>query len=181
MPLREDCVVLLITLILLSGHSHRTTAQQVCNNIKTEEGNDLQKNSDCMNSLQILVMLPLHTQPFQRIASEEKMKSSTTHKSLLPSWDRGLEILPAAYAAANQINRLQNSLPGIKLEIVAVNSSLCGEARGSDSATLIVSFMRAVLNKKQAGRNIIGVTGLFCEASTSLISSVTHKADIHLL
>ena len=133
--------MLLLTLVLLSGQSHRTAAQQVCSNSEPEE------TGNSYSTLRILVVLPLHTQPFQRIASKHKLKSGVGYDLLLPPWDRGLEILPAAYVAADQINRYQNLLPGIKLEIVAVNNSLCGEAKGSDSATL-VSFMREVLNKK---------------------------------
>ena len=100
--------------------------------------------------------------------------------TLLPTWDRGLEILPAAYVAAEHINKASNLLPGVKLQIVPVNSSLCGQPTGSESSTL-VAFMREVLRDRQNGQFIAGVTGLFCDGSAALLSSVATKIQLPLL
>ena len=96
------------------------------------------------------------------------------------AWDRGLEILPAAYVAADQINKAAGLLPGVELEVVAVNSSLCGQPKGSETSAL-VEFTREVFKKRQCGECLFGVTGLFCDSSAALISSVATTAHLHLL
>ena len=121
-------------------------------------------------TLKLLIVLPLHTQPYQRTMSGDEASEGVEKLStLLPRWDRGLEILPAAYVATEQINGLPNLFPGLRVDVVAVNSSLCNSPVRSESSTLVV-FMKAVANMRQDGECLLGVAGVYCEAVTLLLS-----------
>ena len=168
-------LAVLFTVVLLSGHVHGTAGKQMQSaqsaNCSTSCGSD---KVPCKR-LQLMVVLPLHIQPFK--AMEEK-SSGVASKLIL--WDRGLEILPAAYVAADHINRAAGLLPGVELEVVAVNSSLCGQPKGSETSAL-VEFTREVFKERKGGECLLGVTGLFCDSSAALISSVATTARLHLL
>ena len=129
--------------------------------------------------LQVMVVLPLHVQPFRETGTKEEERSGKV-AAKLPPWDRGLEILPAAYVASDQINNAAGLLPGVELEVVAVNSSLCGQPKGSETSAL-VEFTKEVYKERQCGECLLGVTGLFCDSSAALISSVATTAQLHLL
>ena len=79
--------------------------------------------------------------------------------------------------AADHINRAAGLLPGVELEVLAVNSSLCGQPKGSETSAL-VEFTREVFKERQSGECLLGVTGL---SSAALISSVATTAHLHLL
>ena len=61
-----------------------------------------------------------------------------------------IALLNAAYVAADQINKAADLLPGVELEVVAVNSSLCGQPKGSETSAL-VEFTREVYKERQCG------------------------------
>ena len=172
-------LAVLFTAVLLSGHVHGTAGRQVANtqsaNCSTSCGSD---KVPCKR-LQLMVVLPLHIQPFRETEPKEEEKRGGMAAEL-PPWDRGLEILPAAYVAADQINTAAGLLPGVELEVVAVNSSLCGQPKGSETSAL-VEFTREVFKERQSGECLLGVTGLFCDSSAALISSVVTTAHLHLL
>ena len=169
MALCRDVVVLLVAMVL-SRNADRAAGQQAQSS-RRENTSNLE---EVCNSLQLLVVLPLHVQPFQ-----ETTIGQPGVPPLIASWNRGLEILPAAYVAAEQINRVPSLLPGAKLEVVAVNSSFC-DPLGSESSTLAY-FVREATKERQDGQCLAGVAGLFCEASTALLSSVATTADLQLL
>ena len=142
-------------------------------NCNTSHGSHDNDEVPCKR-LQLMVVLPLHVRPFKETEAKGRVEAK------LPPWDRGLEILPAAYVAADQINRAAGLLPGVELEVVAVNSSLCGQPKGSETSAL-VEFTKEVFKKRQCGECLLGVTGLFCDSSAALISSVAMTAHLHLL
>ena len=178
---RSPSLFLLFTVpvVLLSGHVHGTAGKQM----QSAQSANCSTSCGCekvpCKRLQLMVVLPLHSQPFKETAPKEEEKSSRV-AAKLPPWDRGLEILPAAYVAADQINTAAGLLPGVELEVVAVNSSLCGQPKGSETSAL-VEFTREVFKKRQCGECLLGVTGLFCDSSATLISSVATTAHLHLL
>ena len=176
-------IVLLLVAMLLGRLQQETTGEQLYDNGKSNSSNLQNSNGSSkvpLNSLQLMVVLPLHTQLYTKPSTGLEEEDNKIKASLLPTWDRGLEILPAAFVAAEHISKASNLLPGVKLQIVPVNSSLCGQPTGSESSTL-VAFIREVLRDRQNGRFIAGVTGLFCDGSAALISSVATKIQLPLL
>ena len=176
---RSPGLFLLFTVVLLSGHvcgiagkQMRSTQSANCSTSHGPHGDD---KVPCKR-LQLMVVLPLHVQPF----NDEVEERSGRVAAKFPPWDRGLEILPAAYVAADHINRAAGLLPGVELEVVAVNSSLCGQPKGSETSAL-VEFTREIFKERQSGECLLGVTGLFCDSSATLISSVVTTAHLHLL
>jgi len=112
-------------------------------------------------SIQLLVMLPLE-------------KASNTAAGI-PKWDRGLEILPAAWLAADRINGDPNILPGYHLELIPVDTGLCTPQFHSQA---LVNLVRTLT---QEDHHIVGVVGLFCTSLVQLISPFAGRSDLNLL
>ena len=89
-------------------------------------------------------------------------------------WDEGLELIPAANLAIQQINRSE-ILKGYELNVINTNSEACQLNYVNDG---IVNFVRYSIH---SDKNIVGVVGLFCSTNTEKLSPVAGRDGVDLI
>ena len=89
--------------------------------------------------------------------------------SLLPKWERGEDILPGAYSAANEIGK---SLSGHRLEVIPIRVQRCDLNEG------IVPFIEELTSKEN---NIIGIVGYFCHNIAQHFSEIIERSKINVV
>ena len=93
-------------------------------------------------------------------------------------WDRGLELLPAARLAVEQINN-RSLLVDYELELIEESSSPCGITLPSNA---VVNVAKYVLNNPRGSvRNSIAIIGLACSTVTAAVSSLSGQPEVDLL
>ena len=92
----------------------------------------------------------------------------------IPSWDRGLEILPLAHQAIDRINRDPSILPGYNLQLLNIDSGFCTP---NFHAEALVNFVHQVTKQDQF---IVGVVGLFCTSVAQLLSPLAAHSGVNL-
>ena len=89
-------------------------------------------------------------------------------------WDRGLDLNPAGYLAAEQINNRSDILIGRELRLVDIESGACERSipiRG------LVNFYRELLISTN-NTCIVGVTGLICSSVTNVLAPIAGHPNI---
>ena len=81
---------------------------------------------------------------------------------MVPRQERGFEILPAAYIAIDEINRLPNLLPNHRLELIDVVTE-----KGCNSELTLTEIVKHLSDE---GKMIVGIIGLFCNEITRTVS-----------
>lgn len=94
------------------------------------------------------------------------------------SWERGLEILPAAHIAVERINQEPNILSGYQLELVEIGSHNCRQS-GVQADTLAEFIERTVHTTAEQG--VVGMVGLFCPRAVELLSPLAGRKGFSLL
>ena len=90
----------------------------------------------------------------------------------VPRQERGVEILPAAHLAINEINRLPNFLPGYFLQLTEIMTEGC------NTELALVGAIKHLSDKREL---TVGIIGLFCNEITKLISQLAtqyHGLDL---
>lgn len=88
-----------------------------------------------------------------------------------PSWDQGLDILPALDLAADQINDRHDILPCHELELVHIDG-------GCD---IIPKTRLGIFDGLFSGEEVVGVVGPGCSLSSVAMSNVTNRPEIDLV
>lgn len=88
-----------------------------------------------------------------------------THPTFPAQWERGLEILPGAQLAVDEVNSLA-VLPGYEVELVLVDEAAC------DPATSLVSFYEQTVGLESNPHLTVGVVGLMCAAVAKAVRAV---------
>lgn len=91
---------------------------------------------------------------------------------LIPKWKRGEEILPAAYLAADEINKDSDLLAGHRLKVKAVRFPICDYNEG------IVDFVKELTSKQN---NIVAVVGYFCQNVAEQLSLLLRHVKIQVV
>ena len=102
------------------------------------------------------------------------------------SWERGLEILPGALQAVNDINSDPTLLPGHTLKPIVINST------ESDDIEIVQQFVKLLSHHLYLSDTIIGVTGILSPKAVSilvplvgrervLLSAITHADQLYNL
>ena len=145
-------------------------------------------------------MLSLTANDSQTVATDlvETEQQQMLLRAPVAAWDRGQEILPAAYLAAEEINERSNVLSGRLLEIVPVNAELCEcvecsrryNAQGSRHRSrshlgTLVRFLQSLPTDASLLEPFpsepvaaVGVTGLFCSAVAHALAPVASHPGI---
>ena len=92
-------------------------------------------------------------------------------------WDRGIELLPMARIARDEINQREDILPGYQLELVEADSDACGYPVTSKA---FVSFVNHAIGLNGTG-TIAAVTGLACSTVTAMLSPLAGKEEVSLI
>ena len=92
---------------------------------------------------------------------------------LVPLWDGGLDIVPALELAKEQINNNSDILEGYELDLVFDDSgcNISGKAANS--------FIRHIFSEQD--KQIVGIIGPACSASTALVSPISGRPQIALV
>lgn len=90
-----------------------------------------------------------------------------------PSWDQGLDIVPALNLAAEQINNRTDILPCRKLELIHVD---CG---CDIIPTTSLGILNGLYNMNRA--EVVGVVGPGCSVSSIAMASATNRPEIQLV
>jgi len=92
---------------------------------------------------------------------------------LVPLWDRGPDIIPALKLAKEQINNNSGILEGYELDLIFEDS-------GCDiSAKAARAFIRHFFSEQD--KQIVGIIGPACSASTVLVSPISGRPQIALV
>ena len=87
---------------------------------------------------------------------------------IFAGFDRGLDLIPAAHLAAQEINNRSDILAGFELQIVDIDSEACG--RGTITKGL-VNFYRELV-RQDPTRCIVGVMGFVCSSVTNVLAPI---------
>ena len=82
------------------------------------------------------------------------------------SWERGLEVLPGAQVAIEQLNQYS---PEQQFELKVINSGKCEKEYKEE---LVIDFINFTMYQ-----NRIGVIGLFCSKSEQMLSNIAKRID----
>ena len=93
---------------------------------------------------------------------------------IFAGFDRGLDLIPAAHLAAQEINNRSDILAGYNLQIVEIDSEACG--RGTVSKGL-VNFYRELV-RQDPTRCTVGVMGFVCSSVTNVLAPVIGHQNI---
>ena len=98
-----------------------------------------------------------------------------THPAFPARWERGLEILPGARLAVDEVNSME-VLPGYRIELVLVDEAAC------DPAASLVSFYEQVTVAGRSDRYLTaGVVGLMCAAVAKAVRTICGVPDYSLV
>ncbi len=101
----------------------------------------------------------------------------SNHHRITQDWERGLEILPGARVAVQEVNRKTDVLPGYQLELVELITEGC-----SDNLALVQLVQHLVSQAESEGeRESIGIIGPLCNDATSLVATVAGHPAIGLV
>ena len=87
-------------------------------------------------------------------------------------FDRGLDLVPAAHLAAEEINNRSDILAGFNLEIVDIDSEACGREIITKG---LINFYKELVSQDPS-RCIVGVMGFVCSSVTNvLVPIISHQ------
>ena len=89
-------------------------------------------------------------------------------------FDRGLDLIPAAHLAAEEINNRWDILAGFDLQVVDIDSEACG--RGIITKGL-VNFYRELVSQDPS-QCIVGVMGFVCSSVTNVLAPIIGYQNI---
>ena len=112
------------------------------------------------NVLSLLALLPYPT---------------TINCTGLTDWDRGMEMLSAAYLAVEKINNMSDILPSFTLKLVPSGTEVCRETVFPET---LASFARYAVD---LDCSIVGIVGLLCPSVTDAISRLAGRPEVTLL
>lgn len=92
-------------------------------------------------------------------------------------WDRGIELLPAARIAVDEINQRSDLLKNYQLRITEASSNPCDVVPPNGA---LLNFVTDVVGVN-GSINVIGVLGLACSTVTQTISPLAGRSEISLL
>ena len=92
-------------------------------------------------------------------------------------WDRGLELLPAARVAVNQINNDDNVLPGYELKLIEKQSEACSRTILNNGLN---NFVGTIFHGSQKN-NTVAILGLVCSTVTEIVSSLASRDEVSLI
>ena len=92
-------------------------------------------------------------------------------------WDKGLEQIPMARIARDEINQREDILQGYELELIEASSDAC---QYSVSSKALVNFVQNAIGLN-GDSNVIGVVGLACSSVTANISPVAGRKEVSLI
>ncbi len=105
----------------------------------------------------------------QLVAMVSVPPDSNHHRST-QDWERGLEILPGAHVAVQEVNRNTDVLPGYQLELVELITEGC-----SDNLALVQLVQHLVSQAESEGEResqTVGIIGPLCNDAAELIATV---------
>ena len=91
-------------------------------------------------------------------------------------WDKGLELLPAARVAVEQVNNDTSILNGYELELIEQASDPCGVSIPINSVINLSKYLNC-----NSPSNPIAVIGLACSTVTAAVSPISGHPEIDLL
>lgn len=92
-------------------------------------------------------------------------------------WDRGIELLPAARLARNEINQRKDLLPGYHLELIEAGSNACGVPIPYNATLNFVNHAIGLYGNP----TVFGVTGLVCSTITKAISPIAGHPGLEMV
>ena len=93
---------------------------------------------------------------------------------IFAGFDRGLDLIPAAHLAAQEINNRSDILAGYDLQVVDIDSEACG--RGTITKGL-VNFYRELVRQNPT-QCIVGVMGFVCSSVTNVLAPIIGHQNI---
>ena len=117
------------------------------------------KTGLCSERLNCTVLQLLNVQPYP-------------DDGVFAGFDRGLDLVPAAHLAAEEINNRSDILAGFNLEIVDIDSEACGREIITKG---LVNFYKELVSQDPS-RCIVGVMGFVCSSVTNvLVPIISHQ------
>ena len=95
--------------------------------------------------------------------------------NLVPSWDSGADLLPAAQLAVSLLNQRPDILPGYRLDLVNADGGC------SEIGIAAQSFLEWVAPKRTEDNRIVGVVGPACSSSSMEFSRLTGREEYSLV
>lgn len=92
-------------------------------------------------------------------------------------YDRGIELIPAARLARDEINQRSDILPGYQLQLIEATSDACGTAVPSNAISNFASEAIGLYGNTR----VIGVVGLVCSTVTAAVSPIAGHDSIGLI
>ncbi len=92
-------------------------------------------------------------------------------------WDKGLELLPAARVAVNEINNRHDVLPGYELILHERQSEACGRTVFNNG---LKNFVKTMFHTNTTN-DIVAVLGLVCSQLTEMVSSLTSRKGVSMI
>ena len=115
------------------------------------------KSSLCLESLNCTVLQLLNVQPYP-------------DDGAFAGFDRGLDLVPAAHLAAEEINIRSDILTGFDLQVIDIDSEACG--RGTIIKGLINVYRELVSQLPYSPECLVGVVGLPCSSVTNILAPI---------
>ena len=95
-------------------------------------------------------------------------------EGVFAGFDRGLEFIPAAHLAAEEINNRSDILTGFELKVIDIDSEACGR---STIAKGVVNFYRELVVRPKP-TCIVGVIGFVCCSVTNVLAPIIGHQNI---
>ena len=93
-------------------------------------------------------------------------------------WDAGPDLLVSARIAVDEVNADPDVLPNHRLVLEERGHEACGLTGGNMG---ILNLVKYAIDPRTAGKNVLGVIGMFCSTSTKEISPVAGRDDIDFI
>ena len=93
---------------------------------------------------------------------------------IFAGFDRGLDLIPAAHLAAQEINNRSDILAGFDLQIVDIDSEACGREIITKG---LINFYRELVTQDPT-RCIAGVMGFVCSSVTNILAPIIGHQNI---
>ena len=115
------------------------------------------KSSLCSERLNCTVLRLLNVQPYP-------------DDGVFAGFDRGLDLVPAAHLAAEEINNRSEILTGFDLQVVDIDSEACG--RGTIIKGLVNIYRELVSQAPDSPECLVGVMGFPCSSVTNVLAPI---------
>ena len=115
------------------------------------------KPSLCSERLNCTVLQLLNVQPYP-------------DDGVFAGFDRGLDLVPAAHLAAEEINNRSDILTGFDLQVIDIDSEACG--RGTIIKGLVNVYRELVSQAPDSPECLVGVMGLPCSSVTNVLAPI---------